>query len=48
MGFDRNEQLSVLRIVLAVLFIGNIQFQEDEKEGSCFILLFYFLNYYFS
>lgn len=34
MRFDRAEEFSVLRLVLSILFIGNIQFTENAKEES--------------
>jgi myosin I len=34
MGFDQTEQTIVLKTVLAVLFLGNIQFKENDKDES--------------
>jgi myosin I len=34
MGFTKEEQTETFRLILAVLFLGNLQFVENDKEAS--------------
>lgn len=36
-GFNDNEMTYVIKIVIAILFIGNIDFDENKKEDKCTI-----------
>lgn len=33
-GIDRNQQMDLWRLIMSILYLGNISFQSNGKEGS--------------